>query len=79
MKNSDAQRERDQHRHDLIMNYWQNLNQLANYDQLLELRDLIEAEISLRITNAEWDFYSDLPSPEHYKLYAKEEEARNEL
>jgi hypothetical protein len=40
---------------------------------------LIEAEISLRITNAEWDFYSDLPSPEHYKFYAKEEESRNEL
>lgn len=79
MKNSDAQRERDQHRHDLIMNYWQNLNQLANYDQLLELRDLIEAEISLRITKAEWDFYSDLPSPEHYKFYAEEEQARNEL
>lgn len=79
MINSDAQRERDQHRHDLIMNYWENLKQLVNYNQLLELRDMVEEEVNLRITKAEWDFYSDLPSPEHYKFYAEEEEARNEL
>ena len=79
MINSDAQREKQEHRQALIMNYWDNLNQLANYDQLLEIRDLIETEINARITKAECDFYSDLPAPKHYKFYAEEEEARNEL
>jgi len=79
MYNSDAQREREEHRQALIQNYWENLKQLVNYNQLTELRDWVEEEIDLRITKAEWDYYSDLPSPEHYKFYTEEEEARNEL
>ena len=76
MKNSDAQREREEHRQALIQNYWENLKQLANYNQLTELRDWLEEEIDLRITKAEWDFYE---APDYYKFYTKEEEARNEL
>lgn len=46
------------------------------YDDLLELRDVVEDEIATRITLGNWDHYSDLPSPEHYKFYAEEEQAR---
>ena len=46
------------------------------YDDLLELRDVVEDEIATRITLGNWDHYYDLPSPEHYKFYAEEEQAR---
>lgn len=48
-----------------------------NYDDLIELRDVIESEIDTRITLGEYDMYSD--SPEIYKFNTEEEEARNEL
>jgi len=47
------------------------------YDDLCELRDIVEDEIRTRITIGEYDMYSD--SPEIYKFYAEEEEAHNEL
>jgi len=47
------------------------------YDDLLELRDVIEAEIDTRITLGEYELYSD--SPELYKFHAAEEEAHNAL
>ena len=47
------------------------------YDDLIELRDMVEDEISTRITLGEYDMYSD--SPELYKFHAAEEEAHNGL